>query len=894
MDSFYNPKKGSRPPKGRVIRARWKAVRNYWKGGSRANPYLASLGWSVAGNSKAFLKFTGYVPQKVLNTTKEDTSVKKRILAAVLAAAMILGMAVVTYAASPFPDTEGIEEEGTIALLKTLGLVKGDDLGNFNPEDTITRAEFCTMIVRALGLETAAGYLATPTVFPDVTEAQDWAYGYINVAVTRGVIKGYPDGTFRPQGNVSQAEALTMVMRALGYKDSLPGDWPLDYIIAGSADPIGLVEAGFVPNESATRVFVAEMVARLLECEMVTEIKDYPGEFEGAEKFFGVEKLGVNVDGWSGMVTDVSTTNKNITIAGEARKYNSAVVVYGTVDSVSELKGYEVVTALNGKGEIIFVSTEGIDYITGKITAVDVADETLTIADTEYEVVSNLAATKNGVDLTGSNANKLVALAGTTANVWLDGDGDIYRIEARHLDQTNKVITKKTVAVAVGGTVYKLAFDGADLELAKEVTISRNGSPAGWANLEKGDNCDYAVEGGKIVWIDAWNQVIEDAQVTARYDLGSSSKQIVALVNGVSTTYQCTSDGFDVVSKVNAYYDLYVGRDGKVYGGKETTSDVLAVNGVIAGLSIETTVQNNVAKTVYKVILEDGSSFFVPLAKDWVGVKKNNAAVTIGEDVAKDFTDNFKVGDGVSADRVADGTVTVVRLYTTGLSGALTTTAAGFKIGDSGEIKLATSAKVTLNGATATLAEIAAATASARVTWDVEEGLATQVQGYNFKYSTETAVSGISESDGAYFFTVVKGDVVESSKDAVVIRDGVVAKLSDIALGDKVLFSTNGEYIEATSDTKAPALDGNVTASWDGGAKKYTLSIKFKEEVQAPKVWIAGVEVQFTAANTTDSITWTYTSAEFEAKPATVSVAITVKDYAGNALNATPGLITIP
>jgi len=824
--------------------------------------------------------------------------VLKRILAVALAAAMILGLAGVAFAASPFPDTAGIEEEETIALLKTLGLVKGDDLGYFNPEDTITRAEFCAMIVRALGLEVAAGYLAVPTIFPDVTAAQSWAYGYINVATTRGVINGYPDGTFRPQGPVTQAEALTMVMRALGYKDSLPGDWPLDYIIAGASDTVGLVGAGFVPNASATRAFVAEMVGGLLGCEMVAEVKDYPGEFTGSTpaKIFGAEKLGIDIDGWSGMVSAVSTSSKKITINGTERPYDAAVVVYGRVSSVSELKGYEVTTVLNSKGDIIFVSTEGVEYITGKVTAVDVADETLTIGETEYEVASNFGATKNGVDLTGSVANMLVALAGTTANAWLNDDGDVYRVEARYLDQTNKVIAKKTVAMGLSGTVYKLDFGSGDVELAKEVTISRNGLPAAWADLAKGDTCDYALEGTKIVWIDAWNQVVEDAQVTARYDLGTNNKQIVALVNGVSTTYQCTAAGFSKVSSVNTYWDLYIDRDGKVYDAKEVTSEVLAVHGTIAGLSIETTVVDGSAKTAYKVFLSDGSSIIVPLATTWTGLYKDNANITIAN-VATAFG-LFEVGDGISADRVASGTVTEVRLYTEGLSGVLATSGTGFTIDGGAVIELADGAKVTLNGATSTLATIASTmNAKARVTWDIEEGKAAKVQGYAFASETPTAVIGISESDGAYQFSVVTGTIEESSKDAVVIRDGAAAKLSDIALGDKICFASNGEYIEATSDTKAPELDGDVTAVWTETdatthAGYYTLTIKFKEEVQAPTVWIAGVKVEATSSNG-GPVTWTFVSAEHAAKPATVSVALTAKDYAGNVLNATPGLITV-
>jgi hypothetical protein len=56
----------------------------------------------------------------------------KKILATALAAAMIFGLANMAFAAPVFPDTAGVENEADIAKLKALGIVKGDDLGNFN------------------------------------------------------------------------------------------------------------------------------------------------------------------------------------------------------------------------------------------------------------------------------------------------------------------------------------------------------------------------------------------------------------------------------------------------------------------------------------------------------------------------------------------------------------------------------------------------------------------------------------------------------------------------------------------------------------------------------------------------------------------------------------------
>ncbi len=121
----------------------------------------------------------------------------KKILATALAAAMIFGLASTAFAAA-FPDIAGNEFEADIAKLKALGLVEGDENGKYNPTNTINRAEFAKMVVNMLGLKSAASYLNTPTVFPDVKADFAWAYGYINIAVGRGLVKGYEDGTFRP------------------------------------------------------------------------------------------------------------------------------------------------------------------------------------------------------------------------------------------------------------------------------------------------------------------------------------------------------------------------------------------------------------------------------------------------------------------------------------------------------------------------------------------------------------------------------------------------------------------------------------------------------------------------------------------------------------------------
>ncbi|HPT36376.1 MAG TPA: S-layer homology domain-containing protein, partial [Bacillota bacterium] len=155
----------------------------------------------------------------------------KRLIATALAAAMILGLVSVGFAAS-FEDTEGFEFEASVLRLADLGIISGYPDGTFKPDNLVTRAEFAKMIVCMLGLESAAKSLEGEAVpFADV-DADHWAAGYINVAQMMGIVNGYEDGTFRPEGNITYAEALKMVLAAMGYSEDgfLVVRWPATWI----------------------------------------------------------------------------------------------------------------------------------------------------------------------------------------------------------------------------------------------------------------------------------------------------------------------------------------------------------------------------------------------------------------------------------------------------------------------------------------------------------------------------------------------------------------------------------------------------------------------------------------------------------------------------------------
>ena len=110
--------------------------------------------------------------------------------------------------------------------LNKLSVMVGDETGDLMLGKTVTRAEMAAVICRLSGLEQAAKEVVVTTLlFSDVSK-EHWAAGYIQLAKQNGIINGYPDGSFRPENEVSYAETIKMLIAVLGYlpkADTLAG-----------------------------------------------------------------------------------------------------------------------------------------------------------------------------------------------------------------------------------------------------------------------------------------------------------------------------------------------------------------------------------------------------------------------------------------------------------------------------------------------------------------------------------------------------------------------------------------------------------------------------------------------------------------------------------------------
>jgi len=159
----------------------------------------------------------------------------KRVVSIVLVILMLCsGLA---FAAVPSDVTGNVYEEA-IKGLSEKGIITGDVDGKFYPDSTLTRAQACIMVVKAVN-PPAADVTGTETQplksgFVDMS-GYGWAEGYIGYAVKMGIVNGYPDGTFKPGALVSSEEITTMVLRASGYTDAgLGGKYPSNYMEKGT------------------------------------------------------------------------------------------------------------------------------------------------------------------------------------------------------------------------------------------------------------------------------------------------------------------------------------------------------------------------------------------------------------------------------------------------------------------------------------------------------------------------------------------------------------------------------------------------------------------------------------------------------------------------------------
>ena len=195
---------------------------------------------------------------------------KKKITALMLAVIMLSGLYTVNVSAANErwqQDTEMAE------LLSGLDIMVGDDEGNFDFDSNVTRAQMSKIAVVSSSYKNTVALGLQFSPFSDV-KGTYWGAPYIRAAVSACIVEGYIDGTFRPDGVVTYEEAVTMMLRVLGYTESDFGaSYPYGQI--GTAERLKMTDGiNRQIGEPMTRRDVAKLVCNALDTKSKTINQD--------------------------------------------------------------------------------------------------------------------------------------------------------------------------------------------------------------------------------------------------------------------------------------------------------------------------------------------------------------------------------------------------------------------------------------------------------------------------------------------------------------------------------------------------------------------------------------------------------------------------------------------
>lgn len=412
-----------------------------------------------------------------------------------MAAAVLMGMLAwpnMGFAATSLPLSDIAQNANRDSILKLnyAGVLKGYTDGTFRPKNDVTRAEFAKIAVLAMGYtDEQAKSLQGTTVFKDLP-ANHWATGYINLAVSQGIIKGYPDGTFKPNNNVKIAEALTVLVQGLKINVNTPtvGEWYYPYLL--EANKTGIYESAETPTAAAQRDTVAKYTSRFMETPVYANgaYYDRNGKADGTSQKLPVVK---------GIVSSYNKTTKKLKLTGQKDEI--------TIDDKAQVYGNIVVGAqvqyLLKKGNIDFliVSTADSQIVEGVIKtglnfSSKVGDEK------QFKAIVNgkevVLEVVNGVKVASSQiGQKFVAVLGDDGRVESitfsknTTTGVIDKISAVSGTNAKKELKvgSETYVLASGATVKGKAHPQ-----AKEVTAS-------FTDMEKGDLVELTLDvDGKV------------------------------------------------------------------------------------------------------------------------------------------------------------------------------------------------------------------------------------------------------------------------------------------------------------------------------------------------------------------------------------------------------------
>jgi len=541
----------------------------------------------------------------------------KKVLALVIAFSMMLS--VVAFAG--YNDVAAdADYAGAVELLSALEIFEGDDQGNFNPDNTITRSEMAAIICRALGLEGAANGAMGATAFVDVA-ADHWASGYVNLASQNGIIAGYGDGRFGPEDTLTYEAAVAMIVRALGFEPmaAQKGGWSAGYLVVANGYKI---TAG--AGATATRANVAILMANALTTPMMDQTTYGPNaEYQVLDgknnRDYKTLLTGMDIYIATGVVGAKDVDTVDFEVKKESKDFefkkndtpDFVIADSNIADYKNQMVDAYVKELRNGKYEVLAVVPATIGE-TFTLLSDDIDDIVVDKAgDKEYEVavkyfVDGSSKTKKiDIDLDSIEYNK-ADYENTLATLIGLKSTRVDDIELQFIENTGDDIYDVLVATKYESTRVdyveadrdKIGYDNANITLDFEdedktiVLKDSEGKELSLADFEEDDVIAVVTDGNKITKYNYYIEIVKLANATVTGSVESTWED-----DGVQ---YITIDGRDYQ---NDYDDLEPGQEGTFYiglTGKIIDFEVSTVNNNY-GFILEAAQVTDFTKTKWQV-----------------------------------------------------------------------------------------------------------------------------------------------------------------------------------------------------------------------------------------------------------------------------------------------------
>lgn len=515
---------------------------------------------------------------------KKTSRFMSLLLSAVMLVSAFAGFATISFAAD---ESEQSAYSEAIDVLKALSVMVGDaETGLVRPNDPIKRSEVAKMAIAILGLTDVAEGASYQSKYSDVG-VDHWAVGYINVATDQGIVIGDDIGTFRPDDTITYQEAMTIIVRVIGFEPYAldRGGYPAGFLVAASENKLNKNATTSNSSAPATRGIVAQIFYNALEVKMMEQVGfGENADYEIGEKTLLANKL--NASKISGQVTATSQSSLTGSSSLDKDEVKIGTEIYSLAEGVdvTTLLGYNVNAYLQednyGDNFVILISPAENKNSSLEITA----DNFEAIGESKIEywkdkdndkktTVANLEATPtliyNGqaeefkaetVNMTGKAG--VIKLLDTDRN----GKYDIIFItEYKNIVVEEVMPTSGKIIDKYGATTVALDPEDEDLDFI----IEKNGEVVSVSDLNKWDVLSMAESRDKTIYrIHVINDVVEGK------------------VKEISGDYEVSING-NLYKIANNYpYDIDLSDEGKFY---------LDIEGKIAAVDATSGISSNYA-----------------------------------------------------------------------------------------------------------------------------------------------------------------------------------------------------------------------------------------------------------------------------------------------------------